>query len=63
MLGSQAVAQAYAAQGLEVYGMSQVWSEILHKALLTACQFDMTAWVKRGTREEVGVIVDYVDDR
>ncbi|KAG8220808.1 hypothetical protein J3R82DRAFT_2253 [Butyriboletus roseoflavus] len=47
LLGSQAVAQAYAAQGLEVYAMSQ---------------FDMTAWVKRGTKEEVGVIVDYVDD-
>ena len=22
----------------------------------------MTAWVKKGTREEVGVIVDFVDD-
>ncbi|KAH0836522.1 hypothetical protein J3R83DRAFT_8161 [Lanmaoa asiatica] len=47
LLGSQAVAQAYAAQDREVYAMSQ---------------FDMTAWVRRGTREEVGVIVDYVDD-
>jgi len=47
LLGSQAVAQAYAAQGLEVYAMSQ---------------FDMTAWVKEGTKEEVGVIVDFVDD-
>ncbi|KAF9232595.1 hypothetical protein BU15DRAFT_81053 [Melanogaster broomeanus] len=47
LLGSQAVAQSYAAQGLEVYAMSQ---------------YDMTAWVKRGTREEIGVIVDYVDD-
>lgn len=26
-------------------------------------QFDMTAWVKAGTREEVGVITDYTDDR
>jgi hypothetical protein len=24
-------------------------------------QFDMTAWVKRGTREEVGIITDFVD--
>lgn len=47
LLGSQAVAQDYAAKGVRVYGMSQ---------------FDMTAWVKRGTNEEVGVIVDYVDD-
>jgi len=47
LLGSQAVAQAYAEQGLDVYAMSQ---------------FDMTAWVREGTNEEVGVIVDYVDD-
>ncbi|KAG2039859.1 hypothetical protein BDR03DRAFT_916407 [Suillus americanus] len=46
LLGSQAVAQHYEAQGLKVYAMSQ---------------YDMTAWVKRGTDEEVGVIVDYVD--
>ncbi len=24
-------------------------------------QFDMTAWVKEGTREEVGIITDFVD--
>jgi hypothetical protein len=24
-------------------------------------QFDMTAWVKSGTREEVGVITDFTD--
>lgn len=46
LLGSQAVAQHYEAQGLKVYAMSQ---------------YDMTAWVKRGTPEAVGVIVDYVD--
>jgi len=46
LLGSQAVAQHYKAQGWKVYAMSQ---------------YDMTAWVKRGTQEEVGVIVDYVD--
>lgn len=46
LLGSQAVAQRYEAQGLKIYAMSQ---------------YDMTAWVKRGTSEEVGVIVDYVD--
>lgn len=24
-------------------------------------QFDMTAWVKAGTREEVGIITDFTD--
>jgi leucyl aminopeptidase len=46
LLGSQAVAKHYEAKGLKVYAMSQ---------------YDMTAWVKRGTPEVVGVIVDYVD--
>ncbi|KAJ3828541.1 peptidase [Lentinula raphanica] len=46
LLGSQAVAQAYAANSVNVTAMSQ---------------FDMTAWVKRGTREEAGIITDYVD--
>jgi len=46
LLGSAAVAQAYEAASANVYAMSQ---------------FDMTAWVKQGTREEVGVITDYVD--
>ncbi|KIP12835.1 hypothetical protein PHLGIDRAFT_97545 [Phlebiopsis gigantea 11061_1 CR5-6] len=48
LLGSQAVAQAYEARSANVYAMSQ---------------YDMTAWVKAGTREEVGVITDYTDDR
>ncbi|KAJ3564690.1 hypothetical protein NP233_g8131 [Leucocoprinus birnbaumii] len=46
LLGSQAVARQYAADHAHVLAMSQ---------------FDMTAWVKSGTREEVGVITDYVD--
>ncbi|KAJ3811819.1 peptidase [Lentinula lateritia] len=46
LLGSQAVAQDYAANSVNVLAMSQ---------------FDMTAWVKRGTREEAGIIIDYVD--
>ncbi|KAJ6599242.1 peptidase [Mycena vulgaris] len=45
LLGSQAVAQAYEGR-VNVVAMSQ---------------FDMTAWVKRGTREEVGLIMDFVD--
>ncbi|KAJ7179815.1 peptidase [Mycena crocata] len=45
LLGSQAVAQAYEGR-VNVIAMSQ---------------FDMTAWVKRGTREEVGLIMDFVD--
>ncbi|TFK43342.1 peptidase [Crucibulum laeve] len=47
LLGSQAVAKDYEARSVNVLAMSQ---------------FDMTAWVKRGTREEVGIIVDFVDD-
>ncbi|KAF5369908.1 hypothetical protein D9758_001231 [Tetrapyrgos nigripes] len=46
LLGSQAVAKSYQADGVNVIAMSQ---------------FDMTAWVKRGTNEEVGVITDYTD--
>ncbi|KAJ2916509.1 hypothetical protein MD484_g3917, partial [Candolleomyces efflorescens] len=46
LLGSQAVAQAYEQRSANIIAMSQ---------------FDMTAWVKRGTREEVGIITDFVD--
>jgi len=46
LLGSQAVAQDYASKGVNVIAMSQ---------------FDMTAWVKRGTNEEAGIIMDFVD--
>jgi len=45
LLGSQAVAQKYNANGVNVIAMIQM---------------DMTAWVKKGTREEVGIVVDYV---
>ncbi|PPQ77340.1 hypothetical protein CVT25_010922 [Psilocybe cyanescens] len=47
LLGSQAVAKDYEARSVNVIAMSQ---------------FDMTAWVKRGTREEVGIITDFTDD-
>lgn len=47
LLGSAAIASDYENRGVNVYAMSQ---------------FDMTAWVKKGTREEVGVITDYVDN-
>jgi leucyl aminopeptidase len=46
LLGSQAVAKDYEKRGANVIAMSQ---------------FDMTAWVKNNTKEEVGIIVDYVD--
>ncbi|KAK2466341.1 hypothetical protein APHAL10511_001983 [Amanita phalloides] len=46
LLGSQAVAKDYDRRSVEVIAMSQ---------------FDMTAWVKHGTREEVGVITDFVN--
>ncbi|KAF9535087.1 peptidase [Crepidotus variabilis] len=47
LLGSQAVAKDYAARKVNVLAMSQ---------------FDMTAWVKKGTREEVGIINDFTDN-
>ncbi|KAF9057756.1 peptidase [Panaeolus papilionaceus] len=47
LLGSQAVARDYEARSVNVLAMSQ---------------FDMTAWVKRGTREEVGIITDFTDN-
>jgi len=46
LLGSQAVARDYEGR-VNVIAMNQ---------------FDMTAWVKRGTREEVGIITDYTDE-
>jgi len=46
LLGSQAVAKDYEARSVNVLAMNQ---------------FDMTAWVKRGTREEVGIITDFTD--
>jgi len=48
LLGSQAVAKDYEAKGVNVIAMSQ---------------FDMTAWVTKGTREEVGIITDFVDPK
>lgn len=46
LLGSQAVAAAYRKDNAKI---------------LAQIQFDMTAFVKKGTREEVGVITDFVD--
>jgi len=46
LLGSQAVAKDYEARSANVLAM---------------IQFDMTAWVKRGTREEVGIITDFTN--
>ena len=64
LLGSQAVAKAYEARDAHVYAESQV-SVIpylkSHAASHYRLQFDMTAWVKAGTREEVGIITDFVD--
>lgn len=45
LLGSQAIAQAYEQKDADVYAMSQ---------------FDMTAWVKKGVPEKVGLINDFV---
>ncbi|PAV20734.1 peptidase [Pyrrhoderma noxium] len=46
LLGSQAVAKDYESRGVDVLAMSQ---------------FDMTAWVQRGTKESVGIIMDFTD--
>ncbi|KAI0723391.1 peptidase [Earliella scabrosa] len=46
LLGSQAIARSYESRDVNVVAMSQ---------------YDMTAWVKRGTREQVGVITDFTD--
>lgn len=47
---------------MNVIAMSQVRQKRrLNYPLPHPLQYDMTAWVKRGTREEVGVIVDYTD--
>ncbi|KAI0268885.1 peptidase [Gloeopeniophorella convolvens] len=46
LLGSQAVAKDYEAKHVNVIAMNQ---------------FDMTAWVKSGTREEVGIMIEFVD--
>lgn len=46
LLGSQAVAKSYEDEG---------------KKVLAMLQMDMTAWVKAGTEERVGIIQDFVD--
>ena len=46
LLGSQAIAKSYEDKGVNVLAMLQM---------------DMTAWVKRGTKESVGIIQDFVD--
>jgi leucyl aminopeptidase len=46
LLGSQAIAKEYEAEGVVVKAMVQM---------------DMTAWVKKGTEEVVGIITDFVD--
>jgi len=47
LLGSQAIANDYASRSVNVIAMNQ---------------FDMTAWVQKGTREEVGIITDFTDE-
>ncbi|CAD6588728.1 MAG: Leucine aminopeptidase 1, partial [Tremellales sp. Tagirdzhanova-0007] len=46
LLGSQAIAKSYEEEGVKVLAMLQM---------------DMTAWVKAGTEESVGIIQDFVD--
>jgi bacterial leucyl aminopeptidase len=65
LLGSQAVANDYESRGVKVFAMNQVSGfgflcRIINKQMF-GLQFDMTAWVKAGTREEFGIVVDFVD--
>lgn len=46
LLGSQAIAKDYEHRGVDVNAMIQM---------------DMTAWVKRGTDEVIGIVTDFVD--
>lgn len=58
------MAQDYAARKVNVVAMSQVGAVRCSTRFLSIdllLQYDMTAWVKRGTREEVGVITDFTD--
>ena len=47
-MGSQAVAKDYMSRRVNVVALNQ---------------FDMTGWVKRGTREEVGIVTDFTNDK
>ena len=47
-MGSKAVAGDYKARGVNVVAVSH---------------FDMTAWVKQGTQEEVGVVTDFTNSK
>jgi hypothetical protein len=55
--------QDYEARSVNVFAMIQVCYLTATGACACAqqSQFDTTAWVKRGTREEVGIMTDYVD--
>ena len=64
LLGSQAIAKDYESRNMDVFAMSQVCGLLVFVAWIFwdqiwKLQFDMTAWVKRGTREEVGIITDF----
>ena len=47
-MGSKAVVDDYKARGVNVVAVSH---------------FNMTAWVKKGTREEVGVVTDFTNSK
>jgi leucyl aminopeptidase len=70
LLGSQAIAQRYAEEGIKVKAMLRASSccRLLYPLgrrrwlrPFLAAEMDMTAWVKAGTTESVGVITDFVD--
>ena len=59
------MARSYESREINVVAMSQVgvyrWNLSLSRSDKVPVQYDMTAWVKRGTREQVGVITDFTD--
>jgi hypothetical protein len=66
-LGSAEIAQSYEDQGVHVIGMLQVRFFCGIQSLKTyqycVHKMDATAWVSRGTREEIGVCTTFVDLR
>lgn len=71
LLGSQTVASTYERRGINVLAQIQVRRVATHgiyrrrnPPFLHRLQFDMTAWIMKGTQEEFGIIRDkWVDGR
>ena len=60
LLGSQAIAKDYEERGVKVCApvRERLVADVQVKAM---SQYDMTAWVKKGVPECIGIIQDFVD--